>query len=114
MVTLPESVGPRRTEIAGMIDTIVERIAPRSVILFGSYARGEATADSDVDLLVVFDHVSSHRAAAVTVYRTLTGRTLPVDIVVATPAQLERWRNVVGMIFRPALRDGIVAYARAN
>jgi predicted nucleotidyltransferase len=94
-----------------MIDNIIERTAPRSVILFGSYARGDATPDSDVDLLVVFDHVTSHRTAAV--YRTLTGRKLPVDVVVATPDQLERWRDVVGLIFRPALRDGIVAYARA-
>lgn len=113
MVTLPERVGPRRAEIAGMIDKIVTRLAPQSVILFGSYARGEATAESDVDLLVVLDQVPSHRTAAAAVYRTLTGRKIPVDVVVATPAQLARWRDVVGMIYRRALRDGIVAYARA-
>lgn len=97
-----------------MIDKIVERMTPRSVILFGSYARGEATADSDVHLLVVFDRVSSHHATAADVYRTLARRKLPVDVVVATPDQLERWRDVVGMIFRPALHDGIVAYARTD
>lgn len=36
---------------------IVERFLPRKVILFGSYAYGQSTADSDVDLLVVIDTV---------------------------------------------------------
>jgi predicted nucleotidyltransferase len=37
-----------------MTRRIVERFDPLQVILFGSHARGEAHADSDVDLLVVF------------------------------------------------------------
>ena len=39
--------------IAEMVRRIVERFDPEKIILFGSHARGDATPDSDVDLLVV-------------------------------------------------------------
>lgn len=45
------------TEIQHMVQTIVDRFAPQQVVVFGSYARGETKQDSDVDFLVVLDHV---------------------------------------------------------
>ena len=36
-----------------MVQAIVDEVAPEQVILFGSRARGETTAGSDVDLVVV-------------------------------------------------------------
>jgi uncharacterized protein len=40
-------------EIQAAADRIAEALKPKQVILFGSYARGEATEDSDLDLMVV-------------------------------------------------------------
>ena len=53
--------------IAEMTRRIVEKFDPLQVILFGSRARGDARADSDVDLLVVFPHVENSRLAAVAI-----------------------------------------------
>ena len=44
-----------------MTDRIVEQFDPLKIILFGSHARGDATADSDIDLLVVFPALDSKR-----------------------------------------------------
>ena len=44
-----------------MTDRIVEQFDPLKIILFGSHARGDATADSDIDLLVVFPVLDSKR-----------------------------------------------------
>jgi hypothetical protein len=38
-----------------LLDPVVKYFKPQSVILFGSRARGEATRDSDIDLLVIVD-----------------------------------------------------------
>ena len=40
-------------EIEAFTARVAEQFLPQRIILFGSYARGEATSDSDVDLLVV-------------------------------------------------------------
>ncbi|MBI3980241.1 MAG: nucleotidyltransferase domain-containing protein [Chloroflexi bacterium] len=95
-----------------MVRRIVERFRPERIILFGSHARGTARPDSDVDLLVVLAGNGSKRKAATEMYRLLAGLGIPKDIVVATPEELERYRNIVGTIIRPALREGKVLYER--
>ncbi len=37
---------------SGLIDFINDRLAPRCMVVFGSYQRGEDTEDSDIDLYV--------------------------------------------------------------
>src|SRR5438105_7604894 len=65
---------------------IVHQFHPQKVILFGSYAYGQPTEDSDVDLLVVMDtdepplHVAAKIAATIE-------HPFPLDIVVRTPAE---------------------------
>lgn len=58
-----------------MVETIVGEVAPETIILFGSRARGEAHADSDVDLLVVeteaFSPQRSRRKEAARLYMAL-------------------------------------------
>lgn len=51
----PPGVGPSRREIAAVVAAIVERFRPEQVVLFGSRAYGEPTAESDIDLMVVMD-----------------------------------------------------------
>jgi predicted nucleotidyltransferase len=95
-----------------MVDRIVARFQPLRVILFGSHARGSATLDSDVDLLVVFQTVRDKRRTAVAI-RSLLGD-LPVskDIIVTTPQEIRRRGNLVGTVLWPALHEGKVLYER--
>jgi len=93
-----------------MLDRIVDRFRPRRVSLFGSHARGTATAASDVDLLVVFDHVSDKRRAAIEIRRALSDLPLSKDIIVTTPEEIARRGHLPGSILRPALAEGRTIY----
>jgi predicted nucleotidyltransferase len=64
-VRLPSLV---RQNLAAFVAGLRERFGPRlkAVRLFGSYARGTAHEDSDVDCLVLLDHVSTEDDRAVT------------------------------------------------
>ncbi len=96
-----------------MTKRIVHKFNPDKIILFGSYARGDAGQDSDVDLLVIMPVASSKREVAVEIGLELYDAGLPKDIVVATPEEIERYRDVSGTVIYPALREGKVLYERA-
>ena len=96
--------------LAEIVRRVVEAIAPAKIILFGSAARGEMGPDSDVDLLVVKSGVH-RREAARTIRRRLIGVPIPIDVIVATPEDLSRFGDSIGMIYRPALREGRIVYA---
>jgi len=70
---------------------LVDQFAPRQVILFGSYAYGTPTTDSDVDLLIVKDLSEAPVREATRIRRAwwplrLSGTSLPFDLLVESPA----------------------------
>lgn len=103
-----------QAEISEMVRRIVERFDPDRIILFGSHARGTAGADSDVDLLVVTRVDGSRRRLATEIDLSLIGTALPTDVIVVTPEEVERDRERIGTIVRPALREGRVIYERGR
>lgn len=92
---------------------IVKRFQPEKVILFGSQARGNITADSDLDFLVVMDFEGSKLDKIVEVREVLTGINVPTDILITTPDDFAWRKDVVGTIEWPAFHEGKVLYARA-
>lgn len=65
----------------GKVGKLREAYAPRHIILFGSYARGNPRADSDVDLLVITDTSERFLDRLTTVRRILSDahRTTPIE-----------------------------------
>ncbi|MBZ0168102.1 DNA polymerase III subunit beta [Candidatus Methylomirabilis lanthanidiphila] len=96
--------------IQTMVDRIVQRFHPLRVILFGSYARGSAVPESDVDLLVVLREVADKRRTTVEIRRALGDLPVSKDIIVTTPDEIARRGDLAGSVLRPALRDGKVVY----
>ena len=76
--------------IAYIVDKIVRSIAPQRIILFGSRARGEATASSDLDLFIVQDGHQSDRNVRRQIEKLLWGRLFSADLIVRTPEEVER------------------------
>jgi uncharacterized protein len=90
---------------------IVEIAKPERIILFGSAARGEMGPDSDLDLLVVKSGAYSAREVALQIRRGLRDLRQALDIVVATPEQLERYGDCSALVYYAALREGRELYA---
>ena len=110
--TSPEIAASAQEKIQEMVRRIVERFHPDKIILFGSYARGTAGPDSDVDLLVVKNVSGSKRQERLAIRLALSGIGLAKDIIVVTPEEVERYKDIVGTIIYPALREGKVLYER--
>lgn len=99
-----------------LIDTairrLVERFDPERIILFGSQARGTADDRSDADFLVITELTTKRRTLMLEMDRALRGLGLARDIVVLTPEEFERDREIPGTIARPASKEGKVLYER--
>ncbi|NNN04502.1 MAG: nucleotidyltransferase domain-containing protein [Elusimicrobia bacterium] len=101
--------------IREMVDRIVSGFSPEQVILFGSYARGEADKDSDVDLLVVLPKIEgSRRQKCVDIRVALHAMGLAKDIVIRTHEELEREKNIPGTIGRAVGKEGRILYERSH
>jgi len=95
-----------------MVRRIVRRFHPERIILFGSHAHGMATADSDVDLLVVMPVQGSKRRQRLAIRRAVHDIDLPKDIIVTRPEEFAWRKDVVGTIEYPAVHEGRELYAR--
>ena len=94
-----------------VIRRIVRVAAPERIILFGSAARGKAGPASDLDLLVIKPGRYDQGRLTDKIYRSLIGVGHAVDVVLVTPEDVERYRDSLGLVIRPALREGRVVYA---
>ncbi len=102
----------RSAMIDRMARRVVRRFRPERVILFGSHARGEAGADSDVDLLVVLPVEGSKREMQIEIRMALDDLRVANDVVVSTPEDFAWRKDVVGTIEYPAAHGGRVLYER--
>ena len=84
------------------------------VILFGSYAQGTPSSDSDIDLLVIARTTLSAPKRYLAVRRLLADVPYSFDIIVRTPEEYNRWRSVVNNIVYFADKYGKTIYERSE
>lgn len=101
---------PDPAVLADIVARIVHAAQPERIVLFGSAARGEMGPDSDLDLLVVKRGKFNRHRVTVAIYRALRGKGAPVDLVVVTPEEVDRYRDTHCLVICPALREGKVVY----
>lgn len=93
-----------------VVETAVEllrSVAPgATIILFGSYARGEAGPDSDLDFLVVEPRLTSRHEEMVRLRDVLTPLHIPVDVLVTGAQTLAKWDDTPGTLYYEIRREG--------
>jgi predicted nucleotidyltransferase len=92
-----------REEIADLVKRIVQEFDPERIILFGSHAAGNPTADSDVDLLVVVRHEGKSWQQATRI-RNALAPSFPLDLLVRSPDDVQ-WRLSQGDPFFREIAD---------
>lgn len=96
-------------------DKIARAVNPEKIILFGSWARGEATDESDVDLFVVHDGRVSNREMYRHIARLLWGRLFGIDLIVRSPQDVAlNLRDNNPFYTRHIFGEGKVLYERAR
>ena len=102
---------PMKTaEIVDRAGRLLADAAPpeSKVILFGSRGRGDATADSDFDFLVIEPSVASKAKEMIRLREALDPLRLAADVIVMSREYVEEWGDVPGTMLHDALMEGRV------
>jgi predicted nucleotidyltransferase len=108
------------TTIPGtLLVEVVQRLAaefdPEQIILFGSHAWGTPTEDSDLDLLVIVSQSDERPTRrAMLAHRCLRGLLVPMDVLVKTREEMDRFGQVPASFEAEILQRGKVLYGRGK
>lgn len=91
-------------------ERIVGAVHPEKIILFGSYAYGKPTKDSDLDLLVIMPSDEPMHKRVLPIRKLLLDVHVPKDIIVYTPDEVEKWKNVTNAFITSIMKKGKVIY----
>ena len=98
----------KSAEVIEQIGVLLGKAVPPNsrVVLFGSHARGTATADSDYDVLVIEPTVDSPIQESVRLRAELDDLEVPIDVVVMDQAKADQRAGERGTMVERALREG--------
>jgi predicted nucleotidyltransferase len=99
-----------RTKIRKFCNTVARQFRPQKIILFGSYAYGKPTEDSDVDLLVIMSHTQRRGERMSLSIRHAVQRDFPMDLLVRTPADVARRLRWGDSFIQEIVQKGKVMY----
>jgi predicted nucleotidyltransferase len=99
---------PAETIDRAIVTLLKETPRGSKVILFGSYARGEARPDSDLDFLVVEPTLTSRRAEMVRLRSALRPLGIPADVLVVSLSAFNAWKILPNNVISEANNEGKV------
>ncbi len=102
----------QETQLQTLLQTLIERVQPEKVVLFGSCAGGTATPQSDIDLLVILESDLRRDQRQEAISRALRPRRVPVEILAYTPAEVQQCMEIPTSFVRHILTTGKVVYDR--
>jgi predicted nucleotidyltransferase len=101
-------------KIADIVKKIVSGYNPDKIILFGSYANGKPTEDSDLDLMVIKATDLPRPQRTIQVRKMLYGAMVPIDLIVYTPKEIADSQENKLSFVSEVLNTGKTLYERAS
>lgn len=98
-------------KIAALVERIVAAVDPEEIIVFGSRARGDHRAGSDLDLAVIVELDSPELRKKM--YSATRGD-MPVDLLVFGRDEFDRFRPWINSVERQIDREGVRRYVRSR
>jgi len=92
---------------------IAKQFNPHKIILFGSYAYGVPTEDSDVDILVIMPFEGRNPQKATEIWMATKSK-FPIDIMVRKPAEIKKRLRMGDFFLREITEKGKVLYEAAD
>lgn len=97
----------KKETIERVIRKIKKQFKPQKIILFGSYAWGKPTDDSDLDIFLIMDSNLRRDLRAHQVQKVFSERKFPLDVIVYTPQELEMSLKRGNLFIREILEKGV-------
>lgn len=100
--------------IKNITDDIIDEVSPEKIILFGSYATGKFSKDSDLDLLIIkqMEKPISRREVLKKIRKRLSKYIVPKDILVYSKDEFDYWKDSINHIIAVSLKEGKILYER--
>lgn len=96
-------------QIQAFSDKIAERFQPEQIILFGSYACGQPTEDSDVDMLVILPFTEPPVQKAIEIRQQIKSP-FALDLIARTPEQIQQRLAMGDFFIRDIIKNGRILY----
>ena len=93
-------------------DRIVSAVQPEKIIVFGSYAYGTPSKESDLDLLVIMPSDEPMHSRVTKIRKLVRDIHIPKDIIVYTPQEVEKWKDASAAFITTVVRKGKVIYGQ--
>jgi predicted nucleotidyltransferase len=103
-----------QAEIQNYVRTLRREFLMERVVLFGSYARGSANEDSDVDLLVIMDHDKPRNVDQAITLRLAFDASFPMDLIVKRPKEITARLQMNDTFIRSIIEDGKVLHEQTR
>jgi predicted nucleotidyltransferase len=96
-------------QIQALSQHIAKKFQPNRIILFGSYAYGQPTEGSDIDLLVILPFEEPPVCKAIEIRREIKSP-FPLDLMARTPKQIQQRLEMGDFFIQDILQKGLVLY----
>lgn len=99
-----------KQDIQKIANKIAKEFKPEKIILFGSYAWGKPTKDSDVDFFIVKKTKKPRLSRQLEVRRLINGE-IAADILVYTPQEMQKRKEMRDFFMNNILTKGKILYS---
>lgn len=102
-----------RKKIQAFINEVGQKFKPERILLFGSYAYGKPSSDSDVDILIILSFKGKNPEKATQIWLA-TKPDFPVDVMVRKPEEIHQRLELGDPFIHEIIKNGVLLYESNN